>query len=123
MGRSVLAVLAGYAVLAVGIGVVDFLISRVAPDQYPSSTNPAPKWLIVELVAGLLLILWGGYVTASIARRSQIRHAMALGVLTSVLALVSLGLYHGRQPFWFQGVILVAAIPTALAGGRLKTRN
>ena len=120
MLRSILAVLAGYLILAVGIGLVDFGISRVSPEHYPGGPDPVAKWMVVELIIGLALLVLGGYVTVSIARHALLKHALALGVLTSLIAAVSLIIYHGRQPFWFQAVMVVGAIPAALAGGKLR---
>jgi hypothetical protein len=121
--RSIWAVVAGYLVLVVGIGLVDFLVSLISPEHYADGPDPAAKWLIVELVIGTVLVMAGGYVTVSIARRSYRRHALALGILTSGLALFSLAFYHGRQPAWFQLVMAVVAIPAALIGATPKTRN
>jgi hypothetical protein len=121
--RSVLVVLAGYLVLAVGIGVLDFILSRISPNQYPSGPEPAAKWMIVELAVGTALVVCGGYLTAALASQKQTRHALALGILTSGLAAVSLAIYHNVQPFWFQLVMVIAAIPAALAGGFLKVRR
>ena len=121
--RSILAVIAGYLVLAVAIGLVDFILSLISPDQYPNGMNPATKWMIVELAIGLCLLVAGGYVTARIARRAEMRHALALGILAAAMAAVSLLVYKNRQPFWFQLVILTGAIPAALGGGRLKARH
>src|SRR5262249_54559793 len=122
MVRSILAVIAGYLVLALFIGVVDFIISRISPEHFPNGADPAVHWMIVELVCGLALLIAGGYVTAKLARRAELKHALALGIFAVVMALVSLFVYHGKQPAWFQGVILLGAIPAALAGGRLRVR-
>jgi nitrate/nitrite transporter NarK len=121
--RSILAVITGYLLLAVLIGVVDFGLSLISPDQYPNGAHPAAKWLIVELAVGVCLLVAGGYLTAKIARRSEMRHVLALGILAAVMAAVSLLVYQNRQPVWFQLVFLICAIPATLTGGRLKTRH
>jgi hypothetical protein len=121
--RSILAVLVGYLVLAVGIGVTDFVISLFSPGGYPSGPHPEAKWMVVELVVGAILILCGGYLTASLARRRETHHALALGIVTAAIAAVSLIIYRSLQPAWFQLVVALIAIPAALAGGRLKTRQ
>jgi hypothetical protein len=121
--RSILAVLAGYLVLVVGIGVTDFVLSLLSPSGYPNGPKPGAKWMIIELVIGAFLIVCGGYLTASLARRAEMRHALALGVLTATIAAISLIIYHGLQPVWFQLVVVLVAIPAALAGGRLKFRQ
>ena len=62
----------------------------------------------------------GGYVTAAIARRSEIDHALCLGALMVVLGIISMVMGAGKEPLWFQIANFLIAIPSALCGGALR---
>jgi hypothetical protein len=126
MIRSVLAVLAGVALLT----ATSFAIEAIAtplllglfPQALPSAAALASNaWVRAFTFAyGLACVAAGGYCAARIARLSPIAHAAAMGILQAgltIAAMLSPEGYHASRMQWI--AIAVLSIPAALAGGML----
>jgi len=116
MGRSILAVILGYLVVAIAT-MVTFAIAFPNPD---SAQLPSISLMLFLLGAGVLYTIIGGYVTAFIARKAEIKHTLALGSLMVILGIISMIATFGKEPLWFQLVLIITPIPSALAGGYLR---
>ena len=71
----------------------------------------------------LLCVVFGGDVTARIARRAPLTHAGVMGALEllfTIGAMVQLG-QAGQFTAWLPGILLM--IPASLAGGMLRGRQ
>ena len=118
--RSILAVIGGYLIMAGCIGAVNGLIMTLFPRMVGGGSSPTLAYLIVNLASGAGFAILGGYVTALLAKRSEIKHALGLGGLALFLGVVSLIMYYGRQPLWYQIALLVIVLPSVLLGGILR---
>jgi hypothetical protein len=124
MIRSILAVLAGIAVLTAASFAIEAavdplllrLFPRALPDPAALSTN---QWVRTFTFAyGLLCVASGGYVAARIARRLPIRHAAAMGIVQAgltIAAMFSPEASHASRLQWI--TIAIVSVPAALAGG------
>jgi hypothetical protein len=125
MGRSILAVLVGYFVIAAAIIVTGVALTVLFPD----ASDPegmrfrAAPWLLFILGSGFVYAVAGGYVTAVVARRSEIKHALALGALMVVLGVVTLAAEYGRYPLWYQLGLVLIAVPGVVSGASLRARR
>jgi hypothetical protein len=122
MIRSVLAVVAGYLVVATATFLTFVLAGdglRRAPDP-ALLANPNLARQLLCLAASAAYCIAGGYVAAALAPDSPRRHALSLGVSVAALAFVSLASGRAREPLWFQILLLFLAIPAAVAGGWLR---
>jgi hypothetical protein len=122
MTRSAAAVLVGYLVLAVSVAVKFLLIQTFLPEILPASGDevfPHTGWLLVLLGSDIALMIAGGYVTARLARRAPIAHALALGAVIVVLGLTWMFVFWGWLPLWYQVVLVSIAVPAAATGGSL----
>jgi hypothetical protein len=133
MLRSMLAVLAGIAVLTAASfaieAAVNALLLRAFPEALPGpaalSSNPWVKTL--TFAYGLLCVAAGGYTAARVARRLPVQHAAALGIVQAgltILAMLSPVANHASHLQWI--IIAIVSIPAALAGGivyRSRTRD
>ena len=126
MLRSVLAVLAGIAILTAASfaieTVVNPLLLRAFPQALPSSAALASNpWVrMLTFAYGLTCVAAGGYVAARIARRLLVKHAAAMGILQAALtiaAMLSPEANHASRMQWI--TITVLSIPAALVGGFL----
>ena len=72
MGRSILAVIGGYAVMATAV-IALFVLWFQEP-----STEPTVGLMVLSLGYGFIFAIVGGYVTGLIAKRSEIQHVIAL---------------------------------------------
>ena len=126
MGRSILAVIVGYCVTAIATAGIDFILGTLAPAAFPKPGEDqavGSSWLLLILGYSSIFAILGGYVTALVAKRSEVKHALALGIVMVMLSLVSMLTYFGQQALWFQIGLLVLALPAALLGGYLRARQ
>ncbi len=130
MVRSVLAVLAGIAVLTASSfaieAALDPLLLRIFPQAFPGpaalSTN---RWVrTLTFSYGLACVAAGGYVAARVGRRMPMRHAATMGMIQAgltIMAMLSPEGNHASRRQWI--AIAILSVPAALAGGTLYKRR
>lgn len=124
MIRSVLAVALGYVVMLVAFLGAETALTAVAPTLIPAKGQPTdPLYFVFQLVTGFFFISIGGYVTAMLAGRSEMKHALGLGALSIAMSIVSRLQYPGDEPLWYSIALMFLAIPGALAGGYYRARQ
>jgi hypothetical protein len=129
MMRSVLAVIAGIAALTAASFAIEAAVDPLLMHAFPQAL-PNRAALSYNLPASILLfaytglcIVAGGYVTAWIARRAPIWHAVAMGLVQEALtvwAMAALGDVAPRRN-WI--VTLIVTIPLAACGGILRAKQ
>lgn len=111
MFRSILAVLAGIVVLTVTSFAIEAAVATVAPSSKP--------WVRpLTFAYGFLCVAAGGYVSARIAGRLPIRHAVAMGIVQAGLtfmAMFSPAANHASTFQWIATAVL--SVPAAMLGG------
>lgn len=120
IGRSILAVVAGYFAMAICVMTITAATSFVSP-AWSSPNNVA--YVLFNLAYSAAFAVAGGYVTARVARRAELRHAMALAGLAFGLGMISLILYLGKQPLWYAIALLLVMPPAIVLGGHLRVRE
>jgi hypothetical protein len=126
LGRSIAAVLAGFAVLAVVSTAVDQVLH--ATGVYPPAGQPMATGLWVLATAYRLVIsVFGCYLAARLAPNRPMGHALALGLLGVLISLAG-AIYAwdkgpGFGPKWYPIGLVVTALPTAWLGGWLYLRR
>ena len=128
MIRGALAILAGVVVLTVTSfaieAVVDPLLLRTFPKALPNRAaigHNLPATLF-QLAYTLLCIAAGGYVTAWLARRSQVRHAVIMGIVELALTVWAMFAFPGEAPLrnWILSMLLI--VPAAWCGAMIRAR-
>ena len=125
MMRSLLSILAGYAVMVVLVIPATVIAVKVmlpaTAMQSAMKLKPTTAYLAVNLIYSGLFAVVGGLVTGGLARRAPLAHAGALAVLMLLMGLVSFFQSKGtQQPAWY-GVALMVLMPLgALLGGFLQ---
>jgi len=120
--RAFLALLAGFATMAVIVMAVTALLARLTPDWVGEPGKLSAGSIFVNLGYTFLAAAAGGYVTALIASANPLIHVLVLAIV--VLALSALGALQarGKQPVGY-ALALVALSPVGvLAGGLLRMR-
>jgi hypothetical protein len=134
--HAFLALLAGFATMALLVIALTALLTRMVPswtgaEGRPQPGSPAtglrrrdgqPGYVFVNLGYSFLAAAAGGYVTAWVAAANPLVHVLALGMVVLALAALSALQSRGKQPIWYQ-LALVAISPLGvLAGGLVRLR-
>ena len=122
--RSAWAILAGFLVAVVVTTLIDVVLHVVG--VFPPLKEPLTDGL--ALVASSYRIVIGiacAWLTARLAPWNPMRHAMILGGLGAVVALVGVVATGnlGLGPRWYPISLVVLALPQSWAGGRLFERQ
>src|SRR5262245_7089120 len=124
MLRSIVAVVAGYLTLLLGVttlfSFIVFVILR-ADLSNPESFHP-PAWLLgAEIISAPLIAVVAGYVCAWIAKRRQLRHALVLaGVVAAMGVLSAIREIGTERPLWTSITVTLLACAAVPLGARLR---
>ena len=123
MGRSILAILAGYLTMLVGVSGALAFAAVVLLGEIPTEPKPfdGPAYFLwVELLISLLAAIAGGYVCALVAKDAERKHIAVLIGLMLVLSVVSIAVEAGLKPRWSSIAVPLAGILGVWLGGRLR---
>jgi hypothetical protein len=116
---------------AVFAGILVNVILSTAMDAVLHSTGVFPGWgkampdhlFAVALAYRLVYTVLGGYVTARLAPRDPMKHAIILGVIGIVLATAGTVATWNKGPEfgpkWYPLTLVVTALPVTWLGGKL----
>lgn len=129
MIRSVLAVLAGIVVLTVTSFAIeaaaDPLLMRMFPHALPNeavmSQNVPAKLFMVFYT--MLCVAAGGYVTAWVARRSKMWHAIIMGAIEAALTVWVMIKFSHHAPLWSWILGIGLIVPAAWLGGVIRAKR
>ena len=131
LGRSFLAVLAGYLALAVAVVVLTpvavwlFIPAEMLKKGVPTYTN---AYIISNFVYSFGAAVLGGWVTARLAPKSPFPHSIALAFVMLIFALSDI-LAKGateaaaNQPSWYGWSVALTGAAGALVGGWFRSRQ
>jgi hypothetical protein len=120
--HAFVALLAGYATMAILVIAATALLARLVPSWVGERGRPSPAYTFVNLGYSFLAAAAGGYVTAWDAVANPLYHVLALAVVALAMAALSALQSRGKQPVLYQ-LALVALTPLgALAGGLMRLR-
>ena len=120
--RSTGAVVAGLATVVVLSTGADAVAHGVG--FYPPLGEAQPGWtLIVALAYRTGFTVAAGYLTALLAPRTGLKHAVVLGIIGTLLgALGAVSMWsYGDQ--WYPIALTLLAVPSTWLGGWLRTRR
>ncbi len=124
MVRSVLALVLGYVVMLVSQLGGDTALTALAPDIMPQPGEPPDAaYFAYRLGTGFFFIAIGGYVTALLAGRAEMKHALGLAALSIAASILEVQYYPATQPLWYSIALMFLSIPSALAGGYYRVRQ
>lgn len=122
--KSIGAALAGIFVGAILATVTDMILERTG--VLPSDNLYVAAWLIwIVLAYRTVYTILGCYVTAKLAPKNPMAHAVAVGLLGVVAA--AAGAYATRNmdlgPQWYAWTLAAITIPTGWIGGMIHERT
>lgn len=125
MGRSILAIVGGF-VLAGALNVgTNTVLSRVVPEMVPppGTPNTNTEALVVICAYVALYGILGCYVTARLAPSRPLLHTLIVGGLALAMSIpATIAVWNGT-PAWFNVYNLLAVMPYAYIGGRIRERE
>jgi hypothetical protein len=124
MGRSVLAIVAGFVVIAVLALGTDMVLRAARPDIMDANgrVDSAP-WLVAILTYVFVYAVFGCWLAARLAPNGPMRHAMILGLLGLAFNVMGTIANWNTAPAWFHVVALALVLPAAWLGGWLRERQ
>ncbi len=118
MGRSLAAVIAGFAATILLSVACDAIVRAGAPGAFgPDGRTPSLGIMALGVTYTLVSSTWGGFLTGWIARRREVLHALVLGTLGAIATLLIIVAAPAAQrtPVMFVSAMLV--IPATVLGG------
>ncbi len=127
MFRSILAVAAGYVVLAV-LTVVSIYVLTLAFPEYARAgelkTTPPTLPVVLNMLLGVVCAACGGWVTAALAARKPWTHALVLAGLVLLFGIAfAVQNWAGPHPEWYLVVLPFAGAAGVVAGGAWGARG
>ncbi len=129
MLRSILSILTGLAVMTAATFAIEFAVDaillRTFPAAFPSKASlSASKAVLLLMIAYTLACMsLGGYVTALVAHRWEVRHAIALAVLQEILTVIAMIEKLAPAPTWVWFANLTLVPVAIILGGYWKERQ
>jgi hypothetical protein len=120
--HAFLALLAGFATMALLVIVITALLTRLTPGWVGEEGKPRPAYIFVNLGYSFVAAAAGGYVTACAAAGNPLILVLVLGIVVLAMSALSALQSRGKQPIWY-ALALVAVTPMGvLAGGLVRLR-
>lgn len=116
MLRSILSVLAGWAVVGVLVVLTDLALGKIFPAEYVAGRIPPDRLSALSLATATLYSVLGGWITVKLARTRPWRHAVYLILWGELMGVLSAVTTWGQIQWWYQ-IGLLAAWPLAIAAG------
>jgi hypothetical protein len=125
MGRSVLAIAAGFFVVVILSLVTDEILHLA--QVYPPWGQPMyePALNALALSYRIVYTVLSGYVTARLAPRDPMRHVVIGGLIGTVLGIAGVAgaMKVGLGPIWYPVAIALTGFPSVWLGGLLFVRS
>ena len=121
LGRSILALLAGFLVAVVLSLVTDLLLHQFGFYASIGQPTTSPQLAVATFYRSVYGIL-SAWVTARLAPYNPMGHALIGGALGTLIALVgAIGTWNlNLGPHWYSIALVVLALPTAWIGGKIR---
>jgi hypothetical protein len=122
--KSIGAVLAGFVVVVITSVATDIILEAAGllpPQDQPQLTTP--RMLGWALFYRTLYTVLGGYVTAWLAPRKPMAHAIALGVLGMAVGTLGAVVMWKLGNNWYPIALVVEAIPCTWIGAKLYMKR
>jgi len=120
--HAFLALLAGFATMAIVVIAVTALLKRFAPEWVGVEGRPRPAYVFINLGYSFFAAAAGGCITAWASGESPLSYVLMLAIIVLVLGAISALQARGRQPAWYQVALLIISPLGVLAGGLLRLR-
>lgn len=94
------------------------LLAQGTPQEELAETMKQLPFALFGLVAGLGCTILGGFVSGKVAKQSKVRHGLAVGVVSTLLA----SPFWVPSPLWYTAVCILTVTPAAMLGAYMAKR-
>jgi hypothetical protein len=116
--RSLAAILAGFVVVALVIGILTPVVARsFGVENFKSFSLPV---LVATVGYCVVAAIAGGYLTAWIAGRRELPHAAGLGLLMIAMSVISMRQNGEARPGWYETTIAGCGPVAAFFGAAIR---
>lgn len=121
--KSIGAVIAGFAVLAILSTITDSVLQKTGVMKTdPFDENPV--WMIALIVAYRTIFnIIGFYLTARLAPGRPMKHAIILGTICFALTIAGAIVMWHLPPHWYPISLAVLTLPAAWLGGKMAIKK
>ena len=124
MLRSILAVIAGNIVWTILWLAMNGILAGIHPQIADGKTRiESVSLLVFILVYSVVISVVAGYITALIARRNEIAHTVALGILQLAMGIFFQSQAWNLLPIWYHLSFLILLIPGNIIGGLIRQKQ
>lgn len=124
LGRSIWAIVAGFLSVAVLSTVTDIILHLTG--VFPPMDKPAPMPTSLWILATAYRVVYtvgGNWLTARMAQRFPMKHAIILGSIGTVVATLGVTFTWNKGPEfgpkWYPIALVVTALPCSWIGAKL----
>ena len=124
MGRSIVAIAAGFFFIMILSFGMDAILRVAVPDAFDAAgrTDSAGMLVFSLLYVGVFAIT-GCYIAARLAPSHPMRHALILGGLGLILNIAGSIAMWNSAPAWYHIIAIALVMPYAWLGGWLRERQ
>jgi hypothetical protein len=123
MGRSILALLAGFVSEPLLVIAADWVYGRIHPGVISPEGLVYGSAAVIVLIYVQIINAISGYITGSIAPKNPVGHALILGIIGFALCVFVSTRHWHVEPHWYLLGGIVFAIPSTTLGGYLARRQ
>jgi hypothetical protein len=124
MGKSIIAIVAGFVVIALLSLGTDALLHAAMPQIFSATGRmESVFWLLVTEVYVFVFAVFGCWLAARLAPSHPMRHAMILGLLGLAFNVIGTIALWDEMPAWYHVVALALVLPAAWLGGWIRERQ
>ena len=117
--RSIVAVAAGFFASTVMSLGGDIAFRRMSPEAFDSEGHARTDGALFTMMGyEALFVFIAGYVTARLAIRRPLAHALVMGAIVLLARASTVFLTWDAAPPWFQLGVLLLIVPIALLGAK-----
>jgi uncharacterized membrane protein len=120
--KSILAVLAGFILVAVLSTVTDLILEKAGVFPPPENGLFVTWMLALALVYRCIYTVAGGYLTAALAPQKPMKHSIILGLIGTVMACIGVVVGWNLSQHWYPISLVVTALPCTWLGAKLRIK-
>ena len=121
--RSTISIPLGWTVSYVCFVLTWIVIVIINQETFQPDAQLSVGWMLTILSISSVHGVIGGFVTAVIAQRNEIKHTIGLAIFSLLIAIYFLIISKHNMPTWYRILGLVLIAPSALLGGWLRIKQ